>query len=362
MVELILAQRERRGQRQPPRQAPTEGEEQEPLIPQDSEGANIAPSGRATDSAQQTGLSSALEAANQSGDEEGELPSARQAALRAVRQLQERRARAAQVGQGAHTGRVDAAQPTGAAAGQRPGRVDFGAAEAARRANEAPLAEPGGTTQATAARPGTPQGLSQQAAHLHGDGLQALAGQVQDARQGAGVLGVPHGASTHPPAVTSRTQGTPEDIMRMLERLQLHDHALERAFDALLSAMEKPEHQRLIVAFAGSDEEPPRPDLAWQRLQAAHARGAGHRLPRGSARRWLTSAWRKGSRWSRYWTRGQEIRGRCEDSGVEVGTKPFCSTILNGLPGPRSSFVQIENKGLDTLTEEALLRSLQGGG
>jgi len=61
-----------------------------------------------------------------------------------------------------------------------------------------------------------------------------------------------------------------------------------------------------------------------------------------------------------YWTRGQEIRGRCEDSGVEVGTKPFCSTILNGLPGSWSSFVQIENKGLDTLTEEALLRSLQG--
>ena len=61
-----------------------------------------------------------------------------------------------------------------------------------------------------------------------------------------------------------------------------------------------------------------------------------------------------------YWTRGQEIRGRCEDCGVEVGTKPFYSSILYGLPGSWSSFVQIESKGLDNLTEEALLRSLQG--
>ena len=63
MVELILTQRERRGQRQPPRQAPTEREAPEALNPQESDGANNAPPSRAADSTQPTGLSAALKQA-----------------------------------------------------------------------------------------------------------------------------------------------------------------------------------------------------------------------------------------------------------------------------------------------------------
>ena len=271
MVELILTQRERRGQRQPPRQALTEREAPEALNPQESDGAINAPPSRAADSTQPTGLSAALEAGNQTGDEDAELPSARQAALRAVRQLQERRARAAQSGQGAHAGRADAAQPTGAAAGQRPGRVDFGAAEAARRANAAP---PGGARRDFAV-PGLalemPKAAASKLPTYTGVDYKLWLAKFRTHAKVQGYWEYLMGRVPSPPPVTSRTQGTPEDIMQMLERLQLHDHALERAFDALLSAMEKPEHQRLIIAFAGSDEEPPRPDLAWLRLQAAHA-------------------------------------------------------------------------------------------
>lgn len=78
------------------------------------------------------------------------------------------------------------------------------------------------------------------------------------------------GTQVKPAPITGRTQGTQEEILEKLEELQLYELGLERAFDALLSAMEKPEHQRLIVEFAGKGNEPPNPHEAWKRLEAAH--------------------------------------------------------------------------------------------
>ena len=78
------------------------------------------------------------------------------------------------------------------------------------------------------------------------------------------------GTVPRPPEIDPTSAGAISDLQSALQRLQLHDMRVVRAFEALVAAMEKPDHLRLLSEFQGRNGQPPCPDLAWKRLKAAH--------------------------------------------------------------------------------------------
>jgi len=121
--------------------------------------------------------------------------------------------------------------------------------------------------------------------------------------------------------------------------------------------MVKPDNLRIIMAFRGRNGQPPRPDLAWQRLKTAHIVQQQTTFLVVS-RRWPISKWTEvrqsqltghGPRTSRSaaWTWTCPCHPRC--------SCPLCSMGSQVL-GP---LIMIESRQLDTLTEDLLLSSLE---
>ena len=165
------------------------------------------------------------------------------------------------------------------------------------------------------------------------------------------------GLIPRPEEVTPLTIGTPEQLLEMIQARESFDYTMDRAYEALLSCMEKPEHLRLIAEFKGRAGDPPRVDQAWQRLKSAHTLVQETSFLRVSKE---LADLRLGNNEpiNQYWARAQDIRERCLEAEVPVPTRSFLSAVLSGLPNSWAPLVMMESRMLTTLTEDTLLMSL----
>jgi len=166
------------------------------------------------------------------------------------------------------------------------------------------------------------------------------------------------GAVPRPTEPTNANAASFQDLQAAMQRVQLHDSKADRAFEALVSAMVKPDNLRIIMAFRGRNGQPPRPDLAWQRLKTAHIVQQQTTFLVVS-REMANLKMDRGEAISAYWARAQDIKERCLDVDVPMPPKVFLSSVLNGLPKSWGPLIMIESRQLDTLTEDLLLSSLE---
>ena len=127
------------------------------------------------------------------------------------------------------------------------------------------------------------------------------------------------GEVPRPPEITTKTEGSPKDLEARLERLQLFDYTMDRAFEALLSAMEKPDHVRLIAEFKGRGGMPPRVEQAWKRLKTAHTIIQETSFLRVS-KEMADLKLQNNEAITQYWARAQEVRERCLEADVPITT------------------------------------------
>ena len=138
----------------------------------------------------------------------------------------------------------------------------------------------------------------------------------------------------------------------------MHDMRVTRAYDALVTAMEKPEHLHLIMEFQGKEEgDLPKVHKAWKRLKAAHVVHADTNYLHVS-REMADLAMERGENVTQYWARSQDIKERCHEAGVPMPTRSHLAAVLNGLPRSWDTIVQLESRRLKKLTEDRLLASL----
>ena len=78
------------------------------------------------------------------------------------------------------------------------------------------------------------------------------------------------GIAQVPPEVTPTTQGTIAELEVKLHKRSVYLCQMDRAYEALISAMENPDYLRLVAEFKSRGSNPPRVADAWKRLKAAH--------------------------------------------------------------------------------------------
>ena len=160
-----------------------------------------------------------------------------------------------------------------------------------------------------------------------------------------------------PPEVSWSTRSTPQQRQAVRDKRELYTFVMDKAYESLLTAMEKPDHQRLVAEFKGRGGEPPRVHQAWMRLKAAHTvlqQTSYLRISKEMAELKL----RPQEAIAQYWARAQELREKCREVDVPVTTKSFLSAVLTGLPKSWGPLVMFESRMLDTMTEDNLLVSL----
>ncbi|NCY25223.1 MAG: hypothetical protein EBX37_10275, partial [Alphaproteobacteria bacterium] len=162
-----------------------------------------------------------------------------------------------------------------------------------------------------------------------------------------------------PPAVTPDDPRTEEDKRVAMQMRMLYDYTLARAYDALLNAMAKREHKRLLVQFRAKGDSPPEVHQAWSMIKATHelvTESISLRVSQELSSLLLG----QGESIADYWARAQLIKDRCIEYGVPMTTRSFLGQVLNGLPGRWAPLVMIKGEQLaaGALTEQGLYISL----
>jgi len=138
---------------------------------------------------------------------------------------------------------------------------------------------------------------------------------------------------------------------------QQHDYMLMRAFDALLSAVEKTDYSRLLLEFKGRNGQPHRVHDAWMRLRAGYVRDQSATF--FSVLKQVTDMrMQENEDIVHYWGRVEQLMERCGQVGFPTSTKLFLGLVLRGLPRSWSTTVTIYQHALDTLTKPGLFSAL----
>lgn len=148
-----------------------------------------------------------------------------------------------------------------------------------------------------------------------------------------------------------------DDFLLQLEEQQRHDNRMARAYDCLLSAMDKPEHIRLLAEFRSKQGAPPRVHEAWVRLKTCFQRMVASTYF-NNVTAMTTLKMKEGESVLVYWARAKELRDRCFEVGFWVDDELWFSAVLRGLPRSYKGIVQNQTQDMSKLVDGNLLQVL----